>query len=313
MVEGTCRLQDTEYDEGQVVLTRRPHVTIRCPEQYLPLRSVKALTLSACGSLCVFTAKGYVSGFYTETFHTAFEIQVSRVTYGPPAISQCGARCYVACGKHFMELALPGGEVCRKIEGVSKAVYACGGGVVSQGQDSVAVYDADMTLLRSLSSERCTAVAATDCGWVIAASLGESVVCVWNATGQSVACVQQTDVSVVALSRSSSVFAVVDEEVGRVYNWSGEALGSFDCAEDSLVVGVQFTPCGTYLVVHFLDSDRDSLFVQYDVATLSSVQEIQYSRSNSFAISPCSRVVMFAESEGGDIVTRSLKTRGDLA
>ena len=180
VLEGTCRLQDTAFDAGvQIVLACR-FADIKCPAQY----SVEAptgrghldfirLSLSPCGALCLFTQKGcYVTGLDTDTFETAFKFEVNFLSIGAPAISQCKTRCYMASREGLHEVALPGGEVIRKVDGIAKSVFVCGSVVVSQGRNGVSVYDEDLTLLRTLSSDEvCGDVAVSPCGgWVITSS-----------------------------------------------------------------------------------------------------------------------------------------------
>ena len=157
--------------------------------------------------------------------------------------------------------------------------------VVSKGKDGVSVYDEDLTLLRSISHEGCVDLAVSDChcgGWVIASS-EENNARLWDVnTGEAVACVP-TDGWFMALSRSASVFAVVDnvDEVQRVqlYDWSGAALQNATIS--GRVVGVQFAPCGKYLVVQVQELSYNNRLRQiaklhqYDVATMSCVLVIR--------------------------------------
>ena len=313
VLEGTCRLQDTAFDAGvQVVLARR-FADIKCPAEYSLQNETKSMTLSRCGTLCVHkNESGDVGGFDTETFDTVFSFEVVDTplvsAYCPPAISQCETLCYLACWQDLRKVALPGGEVVRKVDGTSFKVFACGSVVVSQGKDGVSVYDEDLTLLRFLSHEGCREVAVSDCGgWVITCSLSEMNVRLWDVnTGVAVACVPAGRSATVALSSYASVFAV--EGVGstvQLYDWSGAALRSVAIRGD--VGGMQFTPCGKYLVVRICVEDEhfSSFYLhQYDVATMSCVHEIQIPIV-SFAISPCSRVVV-AMQRGGVIRTRHL-------
>ena len=85
-----------------------------------------------------------------------------------------------------------------------------------------------------------------------------------------------------------------------------------------MVVCMQFTPCGKYLVVRAddvfqmngpecTDDDEDyEILRQYDVATMSPVHVIPRAQYGSFAISPCSRVVVFGCLATNGIVTRHL-------
>ena len=321
VLEGTCRLQDTAFDAGvQVVLARRFFADIKCPAEYtVPpdtarpwLRVADHCSLSSCGTLCVYSRDdcGHVGGFDTETFDTvfSFEVEVDHEVHSAPAISQCKTRCYVPCwAEGLFEVALPGGEVVRKVDGPSGSVFACGGVVVSQGRDGVSVYDEDLTLLRTLSHEGCMGVAVSDCGgWAITS---EEKVRLWDVnTGEAVACVP-VDGEYVALSRCASVFAVASSGNVHLFDWSGEALRSADV--DGSVEGMQFTPCGKYLVVgvEVVEYDGESYSYntplhQYDVATMSCVHVIPQN-SNAFAISPCSRVVVVFK-RGADAVTRHL-------
>ena len=313
VLEGTCRLQDTAFGAGMQVVLARRFADIKCPAEYNACVG-GGLSLSRCGTLCLYSYGQHVDGFDTETFSTAFAFTLVRsLKCGPPAISRCKTRCYLACMWHLLEVAIPGGEVVRKVDGTSYAVFACGGVVVSQGEDGVSVYDEDLTLLRSLSHKRCRDVAVSDCGgWVITSSSEENSARLWDVnTGEAVACVP-TD-GLMALSRAASVFAVVDnvDEARRVqlYDWSGAALQNATISGD--VFGVQFTPCGKYLVVHVQELSYNNHLrkiidlQQYDVATMSCVLVIP-DAGVSFAISPCSRVVVFASSDSNNIVTKHL-------
>ena len=302
VLEGTCRLQDTAFDSGvQVVLARR-FADIKCPAEYNTTRKGNS-SLSRCGTLCVYSSiDGHVGGFDTETFDTVFSFKVdTQSVFGPPAISQCKTRCYLPCLNHLLEVALPGGEVLRKVDSISESMFACGNVVVSKGEDGVSVYDEDLTLLRSLSHEECTTTAVSDCGgWVLTSSNKENNARLWDVnTGEAVACVPSGLLPTVALSRSGSVFAVEGENDNvQLYDWSGAALRSADV--DGSIQGMQFTPCGKYLVVRNIDELH-----QYDVATMSCVRVIPHGRVMSFAISPCSRVVVAMERKGV-IATRHL-------
>ena len=190
VLEGTCRLQDTAFDSGvQVVLARR-FADIKCPAEYNATHT-GSVRLSRCGTLCIYGDwKGHVGGFDTETFDTVFSFELGINLVGTPAISQCKTRCYLACKEGLHKVALPGGEVLRKVDGTSYAVFACGGVVLSKGRDGVSVYDEDLTLLRSLSHEMCSGVVVSDCGgWVITCS-EENNARLWDVnTGEAVVCV----------------------------------------------------------------------------------------------------------------------------
>ena len=322
VLEGTCRLQDTAFDAGvQVVLARR-FADIKCPAQCSTQGNVQSFSLSRCGTLCLSfhrtdDARIACVGFDTETFDTAFTFDTDFRCYGLADISRCKTRCYLVCGYHFLEVALPGGEVLRKVDGTCTSVFACGNVVVSKGKDGVSVYDEDLMLLRTLWHEWCSEVAVSNCGgWVITSSFSEKNTRLWDVnTGEAVACVPMHGWHM-AISQVASVFAVagsdtVDDACSskvHLYDWRGVALGSFE-KEDYLVCGVHFTPCGKYVVVAFVDEadvypDTCPLH-QYDVATMSCVRVIPDSKG-AFAISPCSRVVMFEPSEGDALVTRHL-------
>ena len=327
VLEGTCRLQDTAFDAGvQVVLACPRLADIKCPAEYTAEPQATSLTLSRCGTLCVHSNEsGHVGGFDTETFDTVFKFKVDNEVFGPPAISQCKTRCYLACKDCLLELALPGGEVLRKVDGPSVSIRTCGSVVVSKGKDGVSVYDEDLTLLRSLSHEECRDLALSDCGgWVmtsITCSSEEDNARLWDVnTGEAVACVPAEGWwCIVALSRSASVFAVGSDSSVRLYDWSGAALLSVDIDGD--VQRMQFTPCGKYLVakveVYMADEDTDdtdgssiysdfkSYLHQYDVATMSCVRVMSQTEHAEFAISPCSRVVVVMQSDGV-IVTQHL-------
>ena len=295
VLEGTCRLQDTAFDAGvQVVLARPRFADIKCPAEY-SATDVENLSLSRCGTLCIYVHHRHVGGFDTETFDTVFSFEVDTKVIRGPAISQCKTRCYLPCGDYLLEVALPGGEVLRKVDGTSIEVFACGDVVLSQGLEGVSVYDEDMTLLRSLAHELCRNVAVSPCAeWVITSSYKEKEARLWDVnTGEAVACVPAQGWCKVALSRYASVFAV--EGVGntvQLYDWSGAALRSVDV--DETIRGMQFTPCGKYLVVKTTYAGH-----QYDVATMSCVRVFPVvAFYSSFAISPCSRVVVFKAARG---------------
>ena len=317
VLEGTCRLQDTAFDAGvQVVLACPRLADIKCPAAYSTQGSVNYLLLSRCGTLCVFwNWPRHVGGFDTETFDTVFSFVMDRDVCGPPAISQCKTRCYVPCGHDLRVVALPGGEVVNKVDGSSSAIFACGGVVVSQSTDGVSVYDEDLTLLRSLSHKGCARVALSDCGgWVLTSSYSEDNARLWDVnTGEDVACVPAGRWCPVALSRSASVFAVREQNTVHLYDWSGAALHSIDVGVYGMVAGMQFTPCGKYLIIQMdvtgdeYDYSRTAQLDQYDVATMSRVHVMPHTYGGSFAISPCSRVVVFGElSTTTGIATRHL-------
>ena len=299
VVEGTCRLQDTAFVAGvQVVLARPRCADIKCPAEKRVEGGGGFLTLSSCGALCLFLASPRtIVGFDTEACDTVFSFDFDSGVTGPFAISQCKTRCYLVGRGCFLEATLPCGEVLRKVYGVSQAVFACGSVVVSQGKDGVSVYDEDLTLLRSLSHRDCTGVGVSHCGgWVVTSSWEEKNARIWDVnTGVAVACVP-TEGFRVALSRSASVLAVEGFRVVQLHDWSGEALGSIDVAGD--IEGMQFTPCGKYLVVKFVDvidqqnGCADHHLCQYDVATMSCVRVFTDVYTSGFAISPCSRVLV---------------------
>ena len=321
VLEGTCRLQDTAFDAGVQVVLARCFADITCPAE--KSGDAAHLSLSRCGTLCVFSGEytEHVVGLDTETFDTVFSFEVLNKVRGPPAISKCKTRCYVPCWDDLHMVALPGGEVLRKVDGPSSLVFACGDVVVSKGTDGVSVYDEDLTLLRSLSHEECRNVALSDCGgWVLTSSKKEENTRLWDVnTGEDVACVPLEEgwLRRVALSRSASVFAVGGLYTLHLYDWSGAALRSVDVYRD--VECMQFTPCGKYLVVKLLvqactdgtddDEDYDEYDVQlhqYDVATMSCVRVIPQAHSGSFAISPCSRVVVFGYYRTNVVASRHL-------
>ena len=320
VLEGTCRLQDTAFDAGvKVVLACPRFADIKCPAEYtVPPRmepitgrqNIYYFSLSPCGALCLFIQNaGYVTVLDTDTFSPSFKFKVDIEVRGAPAISRCKTRCYLVCreaGLH--EVALPGGEVLRKVNDTSQEVFACGSVVVSKGKDGVSVYDEDLTLLRSLSHEGFLALAVSECGgWAITSSKSEKDARLWDVnTGEAVACVPAEGWSSVVLSRSASVFAVVCRDKMQLYDWSGAAIRMVKRAHQ-IFAGVQFTPCGKYLVVRVMDMDagKHHLLYQYDVATMSCVREIPDSdSSDEFTISPCSRVVVFV-----NLLRKSIETR----
>ena len=317
VLEGTCRLQDTAFDSGvQVVLARPRFADIKCPAE-CSVDGVQEFSLSPCGALCLFTQSAsninmptlcHVTGFDTETFSPAFRFKVDFGVYGPPAISRCRTRCYMACKDGVRVVALPGGEVVRKVACPTHSVHACGGGVVLRCEQGLLVYDEDLTLLHCLLHERCLNAALSPCGgWVITSSFRERNARLWDVnTGEAVVCVP-ADGWHVALSRSASVFAVEYSGEVQLYDWSGAALGTFEKAGYLGVCSMQFTPCGKYLVARLVKeySDKYSLH-QYDVATMSCVRVFPDVSASSFAISPCSRVVVFTNSRRDTIVTRHL-------
>ena len=302
VLEGTCRLQDTAFDSGvQVVLARR-FADIKCPAECT--QYVQLLSLSRCGTLCLAIYGRDVVGFDTETLLTVFAFTDRHVS-GPPAILDCKTRCYLACGDHLRKVALPGGEVLRKVDGTSYSVSACGGVVVSKGNDGVSVYDEDLTLLRTISYKGCVSVAVSDCGgWVITGSYSEKKARLWDVnTGEAVVCVPVAGDCEVALSRSASAFAVGGGRSVQLYDWSGNALRTVDVGGH--VDDMHFTPCGKYLVVNMFNRSS-AMLQQYDVATLSCVHVLTEIGRNKFVISPCSRVVVFPSENCKNIVTRHL-------
>ena len=309
VLEGTCRLQDTAFDAGvQVVLACPRFADIKCPAEYsvgMPTgrghQDISHVSLSPCGALCLITQKGcYVTGLDTDTFETAFKFKVNFFIFGAPAISQCKTRCYMVCREGLREVALPGGEVVRDVDCSLNSVFAGGGVVVSKGT-GVYVYDEDLTFLDTLSSpEGYSDVAVSHCGgWVITSSWVGQNARLWDVnTGEVVACVPAD--GCVALSRPASVFAV--KGVGtsvHLFDWSGAALRNVDV--DGYGDCMQFTPCGKYLVVR-----NAQALHQYDVTTMSCVRVVPQADDKSFAISPCSRVVVFACDITRGIVTRHL-------
>ena len=316
VLEGTCRLQDTAFEAGVQIVLARPHLAdIKCPAEYsakVPTgrqdMEINSISLSPCGALCLFTQKaGYVTGLDTETFRPTFKFKAD-IEYGVPSISRCKTRCYLARSKRIHEVALPGGEVLRKVDGPSYAVYARGGVVVSRGPGGVSVYDEDLTLLRTLSHEGCSEVVVSHCGgWVITSSNTEKDARLWDVnTGEAVACVP-TDGRYVALSRSASVFAAVCSHEVQLYDWSGAVLGSFDKEKDLFVCSMQFTLCGKYLLLElFADYAEQYLLQQYAVSTMSCVREFSPFSVFSFTISPCSRVLLYAKPGRDTIVTQNL-------
>ena len=95
----------------------------------------------------------------------------------------------------------------------------------------------------------------------------------------------------------------------QLYDWSGASLGSFGDSPDDMsacVLGMQFTQDGKYLLVDLYMTDvtelEHTVLKQYDVATKACVLAIPDVECASFAISPCSRVVIFCAVKS--IVTR---------
>ena len=330
VLEETCRLQDTAFESGVQVVLAFPCADIRCPvgikvgDEFIFL---EGLSLSRCGKLCSYICSStkdhnvIIGVFDTETLEHLFLSQEHDSAGGPPAVSH-QKRCYLPCGDHIREIALPGGEVLRKVEGNSESVFACGSVVVSQGEDGVSVYDEDLTLLRSLSHKGCEKVAVSHCGgWVITSSRAENTTRVWDVnTGVDVACV--TGAGPVAVSQSASAFAVGDSG-GRVhlFDLSGVGLGSVDVREDWVLsdvtmreVHIKFTPDGTYFLVNirFWSDDEDrcrTVLQQYKVADLSRVHEYQCQGPSfvSFDISPCSSVAVMMDDDRHTIVTKRLQ------
>ena len=156
---------------------------------------------------------------------------------------------------------------------------------------------------------------------MITSSVSEKNARLWDVnTGEAVACVPAHG-GAVAISRSAAVFAVVEnialqayDWTGwgvkvQLYDWSGASLGSFGdspCDRDAQVLGMQFTPDGKYLLVDLYMTDftgsEHLVLKQYDVATKACVLAIPDVECASFAISPCSRVVIFGDVKS--IVTR---------
>ena len=319
VLEGTCRLQDTAFDAGvQVVLACPRFADIKCPAEYsvdAPSggqgMNINYFSLSPCGALCLFTQEERnVAGLDTETFSPAFTFKVDFAVCSVPAISRCKTRCYLASRNCLAEVSLPGGEVLRKVDGRSYAVYACGGVVSCGEQGSVSVYDEDLTLLRLRPHIWYLGgmMAVSGCGgWVITSSLSDEKARLWDVnTGEAVVCVP-ADGRPVAFSLPASLFAVVCSDKVQLYDWSGVALRSFE-KKGYILVCMRFTPCGKYLVGMFLDGYGFAEYSlhQYDVATMSCVRVITDVDCRSFAISPCLRVVLFMSSVCESIVMRHL-------
>ena len=302
VVEGTCSLQDTAIGSGvQVVLS---HVEMRCPAEYGTQGEACNLALSHCGTLCLYSwgdNGARLCGFDTGTFDKAFSCRVGAAVNCTPAISRCKTRCYLLGRACFREVLLPSGGVFRTISGISKAVFARGNVVVSQGENCVTVYDADedLTKTHSFPHESCTNVAVSDCGgWVISSSHTDTRL--WDAsTGGNLACVPGG--GCVAVSRSASVFARGSGTV-RLYDAGGAVLRSTELA----IIRMQFTPCGKYLVFLVFSSANPLRLHQYDVATMSCVRIFDDVTGWTFAISPCSRAIVYAATTDRTIMTRHL-------
>ena len=307
VLEETCRLQDTAFESGVQVVLSFPCADIRCPDEYRMDEEVDGwrfhgVSLSQCGKICIYWCSKYperrIGCFDTETFKPLFSFKVDV----PVMTLTRRTRCFLACRDHLLEVALPGGEVLRKVDGTSESVFACGSVVVSRGKDGVSVYDEDLTLLRSLSHKGCEKVSVSHCGgWVITSSTAEYTTRVWDVnTGVNVACVPVA--GCVTVSQSASAFAVGDSRgFVHLYDLSGAGLDTFDVDG---VLSVQFTPCGKYFVVSCRTEGIFSLH-QYDVATRSCVRVIPVS-SGWIAISPCSRVVLSSHSNRNNLKTTHL-------
>ena len=317
VVEGTCRLQDTAFDAGTQVVLAACYADMKCPAEHSFESILHHFSLSPCGTLCVsmvgLEGKTTYVGFDTETFETAFTFKSKYVGRGRVDISRCKTRCNVVCEDRICVLALPGGEVLREIDLPSQAMFSRGTVVVSGG--GVSVYDGDLTLLRSLSHEWCDGVAMSHCsGWVITSD-GKNA-SLWDVNSGEAVVVVPTAGPQVALSRSASIFAVECSNAVQLHDWSGAVLGS--CAPGpSQISGVEFTPCGKYVIIQFeseqvgessVESEHTtegSSLHQYDVATMSCVRVIP-SSYESFVISPCSRVVLFESTESETLMSRHL-------
>ena len=302
VLEGTCRLQDTAFDAGvQVVLAR--FADIKCPAEFS--ENVSQFSLSPCGTLCLIfmrvnDALVTCVGFDTGTFDTAFKFDFECDNLGQPAVSPCKTRCYVPYGDDLREVALPGGEVLRKVDSPSRSVFASGSVVVSSCDDFVSVYGTDLTFLRYLSRQGNKGVSVSDCGGWAMTRHDDMKARLWDvSTGVAVACVPVKGAGwqcATAISRSASIFAVGHPEEVHLYDWRGASLGSIK-KEDHYVVFVRFTPCGKYVVVDFVNlSLEEGSLHQYDVSTMSCVRVIPNCIS-PVAISPTSRVVMFLSEE----------------
>ena len=317
VVEGTCRLQDTAFDAGvQVVLACR-WADMRCPAEsnveHLIADSYVSCSLSCCGRLCVYsTRSGCVCGFDTETFNRSFSFKVGGNVYGAPAISKCRTHCYLACKDFLLKVALPSGEMLRKVDRTSTAVYACGDVVVALIRNGVTVYDNDLTLLRTLTHFACLAVAVSPCGgWVMTSSRKEKNTRMWDVnTGVTVARMPVAGLDM-ALSRSASLCVIGEKGYAALYDWSGTYIDSIDV--QGSVDGLRFTPCEQYLVAKIAYDDYENVFdgckvslLQYHVRTMSRVREVRDpTRGTPFWISPCSSVVVFMQ-EDDVIATRHL-------
>ena len=134
-------------------------------------------------------------------------------------------------------------------------------------------------------------------------------------TGLAVACVSDEFSSLehsLTLFPPAGVFCVGGRYgvEPNVYSWSGEDLGPFLWLSDrSKVLGMQFTPCGEYIVVLVINySHCDAQLFQY-TKEWSFVHKIpgfcNEEHNTPFMISPCSRVIIF-QSPKNKIVSRPL-------
>ena len=306
VLEGTCLLQNTSISTGERIILSRWLADVRYPAAYSlpPGSTLRGVALSPCGALCLctFDYYEYITGFSTENFNRlmAMKFTVGSAVYGPPAVSRCKTRCYLACGECFHEATMPKGKILRTIEGSSQAVYTAGDTVVSQDLHRVMVYDTNLTLHRILSHAGLKNVALSDCGiWVLSTS-SLDITRLWDLRSEDVvATAPAGEACVVALSRCASVFAVVQRGAVHLYDWSGGALHTIsmqDTCQD-----MHFTPCGRYLVI------SANGLSQYEVATATLVREFAAAYGTTFAITPCSRTVIFQQSSpNDDIVTKRL-------
>ena len=330
VVEGTCRLQDTAIGAGvQVVLACPTHANVRCPAEYKLPFYAKQWALSQCGGLCVAlhdegsahgvarfsylnttdTSRTKVLGFDTESFDTLFDFTLDMTTSGAPAISRCKTRCYLACREHFVEIALPSGDVLHTVKGSYGAVYASGRVVLARGDNHVAVYDEDLTFLRSLTPNLSANVVVSKCGaWVLTSSrlevqvttFLEERVSLWDTnTGVAVASVMAEPGSHMAVSETAAVFALCAGSTVRLYDWGGAPLCSFKVR----AAGMQFTPCGQYFVLD-VRSEAASELHQYEVDSMSCVRVVSQNSGDMFAISSSSNVIIFQSAQS--IVTKRL-------